>query len=582
MKKRNIAIVLLIIILLNFLAPSIELMASVNKDYYDMETEGGDFEGSIDSSSILLRWIGEIVYTFCYGIENMGAKIVQAFTGKEFFPWADKIIFNAIPILDINFINPAPGSLMKDTSGKETAVGSLIRNIYFTSMSIAIGFLSIVIAISGIRLAFASIAADKAKLKEAVVGWLTCLILIFGLHYILSFTFYLNEKLVQAASTIANNVLESASDSVVKNLKAQADENNEAVVESFLAICEKEALIDSIPIIGEIVSFARDLIKGIGNALNKAWKWITGQDDEENENEIDVETLGKMYPEKSDYLNYFRDTSDEKLHKQRIDVAAAMLKNKYYRANYLDWISGNDTNDITNSGLVGVGKNILITCNDCLGIVDTGYKALRSLYTSVQLVVYQGGGENNQPFKSVAGAIDESEMGDNKGDLIAQREKTQLDADKGYLYALINSTEDYNNMIAECDEQIIDASHELTKDGANKSGLKSKIFAYNMQKLYAGAYYEYIYEGQDKYLPKASDTISSLGDYFRESTWYVDTANGDWAPTSMNVVSSICYGVFIIQSLMFLFAYFKRFFYVLILSLIGPIVVIFDYLSKSV
>lgn len=582
MKKRNIAIVLLIIILLNFLAPSIELMASVNKDYYDMETEGGDFEGSIDSSSILLRWIGEIVYTFCYGIENMGAKIVQAFTGKEFFPWADKIIFNAIPILDINFINPAPGSLMKDTSGRETTIGSMIRNIYFTSMSIAIGFLSIVIAISGIRLAFASIAADKAKLKEAVVGWLTCLILIFGLHYILSFTFYLNEKLVQAASTIANNVLESASDSVVEKLKAQADENNEAVVESFLAICEREALIDSIPIIGEVVSFARDLIKGIGNALNKAWKWITGQDDEENENEIDVETLGTMYPEKDDYLRYFRDTSDEKLHKQRIDVAAAMLKNKYYRANYLDWISGNDTNDITNAGVAGVGKNILIACNDCLGIVDTGYKALRSLYTSVQLVVYQGGGENNQPFKSVAGAIDESKMGDNKGDLIAQREKTQLDADKGYLYALINSTEDYNNMIAECDEQIIDASHELTKEGANKSGLKSKIFAYNMQKLYAGAYYEYIYEGQDKYMPKASDTISSLGDYFRESTWYVDTANGDWAPTSMNVVSSICYGVFIIQSLMFLFAYFKRFFYVLILSLIGPIVVIFDYLSKSV
>lgn len=582
MKKRNIAIVLLIIILLNFLAPSIELMASVNKDYYDMETEGGDFEGSIDSSSILLRWIGEIVYTFCYGIENMGAKIVQAFTGKEFFPWADKIIFNAIPILDINFINPAPGSLMKDTSGRETTIGSMIRNIYFTSMSIAIGFLSIVIAISGIRLAFASIAADKAKLKEAVVGWLTCLILIFGLHYILSFTFYLNEKLVQAASTIANNVLESASDSVVEKLKAQADENNEAVVESFLAICEREALIDSIPIIGDIVGFAKDLIKGIGNALGKVWKWITGKDDEENEDEISVETLGTMYPEKDDYLRYFRDTSDEKLHKQRIDVAAAMLKNKYYRANYLDWISGNDTNDITNAGVAGVGKNILIACNDCLGIVDTGYKALRSLYTSVQLVVYQGGGENNQPFKSVAGAIDESKMGDNKGDLIAQREKTQLDADKGYLYALINSTEDYNNMIAECDEQIIDASHELTKEGANKSGLKSKIFAYNMQKLYAGAYYEYIYEGQDKYMPKASDTISSLGDYFRESTWYVDTANGDWAPTSMNVVSSICYGVFIIQSLMFLFAYFKRFFYVLILSLIGPIVVIFDYLSKSV
>lgn len=581
MNKRNIAIVLLIVILLNFLAPSFQLSAAVNKDYYDMETGGDDFSGTIDSSSILLRWIGEIMYTFCYGIENMGAKIVQAFTGKEFFPWADKIIFNTIPILDVNFINPAPGSLMKDTSGNETVIGSIIRNLYFTSMSIAIGFLSIVIAVSGIRLAFASIAADKAKLKESIVSWITCLLLIFGLHYILSFTFYVNEKLVQTASVVANNVLENASDSVAKNLKAQADENNEAIVESFLAICEREALIDSIPIVGEIVSFARNLIQGIGKALDKAWKWITGQDSEED-NEIDVETLKTMYPEKSDYLNYFRDKSDEKLHKQRIDVAAAMLKNKYYRANYLDWISGNDTNDITNAGLVGLGKNILITCNDCLGIVDTGYKALRSLYTSVQLVVYQGGGKDNQPFNSVAAAIDDSKLKGDNSELVTQREKTKLDAQNGYLYALINSTDDYNKMIAECDKALIEANHELTKEGANKSALNTKIFALNMQKLYAGAYYEYIYEGEDKYVPRASDTISSLGEFFRESTWYVDTANGDWAPTSMNVVSSICYGIFIIQSLMFLFAYLKRFFYVLILSLMGPVVVIFDYLGKVV
>lgn len=581
MNKRNIAIVLLIVILLNFLAPSFQLSAAVNKDYYDMETGGDDFSGTIDSSSILLRWIGEIMYTFCYGIENMGAKIVQAFTGKEFFPWADKIIFNTIPILDVNFINPAPGSLMKDTSGNETVIGSIIRNLYFTSMSIAIGFLSIVIAVSGIRLAFASIAADKAKLKESIVSWITCLLLIFGLHYILSFTFYVNEKLVQTASVVANNVLENASDSVAKNLKAQADENNEAIVESFLAICEREALIDSIPIVGEIVSFARNLIQGIGKALDKAWKWITGQDSEED-NEIDVETLKTMYPEKKDYLNYFRDKSDEKLHKQRIDVAAAMLKNKYYRANYLDWISGNDTNDITNAGLVGLGKNILITCNDCLGIVDTGYKALRSLYTSVQLVVYQGGGKDNQPFNSVAAAIDDSKLKGDNSELVTQREKTKLDAQNGYLYALINSTDDYNKMIAECDKALIEANHELTKEGANKSALNTKIFALNMQKLYAGAYYEYIYEGEDKYVPRASDTISSLGEFFRESTWYVDTANGDWAPTSMNVVSSICYGIFIIQSLMFLFAYLKRFFYVLILSLMGPVVVIFDYLGKVV
>lgn len=588
MKKRNIAIFLLVITLFNFLAPSVQIKAVVNTDYYNMESDADDFEGSIDSSSILLRWTGEIVYTLASGVESLGAKIVKAFTGKEFFPWADKIIFNSIPILDINFINPAPGSLMKDTSGNETTIGKIIRNIYFTSLSIAVGFLGIIVAIYGIRLAIASIAADKAKYKEAIVNSLVCLALIFGLHYLLSFTFYLNEKLVQVASNILNDVMSSASDSVVKNLKAQADENNEAMVESFLARCEKEALVESIPIIGDVISFAHDLLDSIGKALSRAWKWFTNSEDSEDELSTDV--LGDMYPEKDTYLNWFRDKSDETTHNVRINVAAYMLKNKYYRANYLKWISGNDTNNITESGLKGVGRNILIACNDCLGIVDTGYKALRSLFTSVALVTYQGSG---QAFKSVAeatsDAIDTATDGNgkkkyenpDKTDLDKQKENSKLDTEKGYLYTIVTSTEDYNKIMDECDKQITQAKNELTKEGANKSALKTKIFAYNLQKLYASAYYEYVYDGDDKYTPKASDTISSLGDYFKEVSWYVDTDNGDWAPTSMNVVGAICYGVFIIQSLLFLVSYFKRFFYVIILSLIGPIVVIFDYMSKA-
>ena len=578
MKKKNIAIFLLVLTFLNFLTPSIQTMAAVNTDYYDMESGSEDFEGTIDSSSILLRWTGEIVYTLAFGVETLGANIVKAFTGKEFFPWADKIVFNAIPILDINFINPAPGSLMKDASGNETTIGKILRNIYFTSLSIAIGFLSIVIAISGIRLAVASIAADKAKYKEAIVHWLICLVLIFGLHYLLSFTFYLNEKLVQAASNIANDALSTASDSVVNNLKLQADEDNEAIVESFLARCEKEALIESIPIVGDIIGFAKDLINAIGNALSAAWKWLTGG--EKTEDTISVDQLKTMYPEKDDYLNYFRDKSNEEVHKMRIDVAAYLLKDKYYRANYLQWISGNDTNSITNSGLAGVGRNILITCNDCLGVVDTGYKALRSLFTSVALITYQGS-DDGKPFKSVAEAVDRSEMKDTT-ELDNQAKKTELDAENGYLYTVIKSTEDYNNIIDTCNEEITKAKEDLNKDGADKSALNTKIFGLTMQKLYAAAYYEYVYEGDDKYTPKASDTISSLGDYFKSSSWYVDTANGDWAPTSMNVVSAVCYGVFIIQSLMPLFAYFKRFFYVVILSLIGPVVVIFDYMGKSI
>ena len=47
-------------------------------------------------------------------------------------------------------------------------------------------------------------------------------------------------------------------------------------------------------------------------------------------------------------------------------------------------------------------------------------------------------------------------------------------------------------------------------------------------------------------------------------------------------IPTVLYLVFLIQSLMFLFAYFKRLFYVVILAIIAPIVVIYDFLGKAV
>ena len=585
MNRKKLEIFLLVIILFNIFVPRLKVNAKVNTDYFDINSSSEtNNNGEIAASSIVLKWAGEILYTLSYGIENAGANIVKAFTGKAFFPWADKIIFNTIPILDINFINPAPGSLMKDTSGNITFIGNVIRNIYFTSLSISLGFLSIVIAVAAIRLAVASMASEKAKYKEAIAHWLTCLILLFTLHYAFSFMFYLNEKLVESASKIASSTLASSSDSVVNNLKNEADKDNEKIVTAFVNKCAEKALIEKIPIVGEIVSWAKDLINAIGKAISAAWKWLTG--DTNKEDEISVDQLKKMYPKKQDYIDWFKDTNDPE-HEVRMNVAAYLLKNKYYRANYLEWIAGNDTNSLTESGVEGVGRNILIACNDCLGIVDTGYKALRTLFTSVAMITYKGNGTDGQPFESVAAAVNTDGASEEaKTDLENQKQKSKLNDDgkTSYYYQIIKSTDDYNEFLRDIDEKLNAAEKQLreTNDDNQKKKLKNDIFGYNLSKIYAAAYYEYVYQGDDKYKPEASDTISTLGEYFRKSSWYVDTDRGDWAPTTINVVSAMCYAIFIIQSLMFLIAYFKRFFYVIILAIIGPIVVVYDFLVKSI
>lgn len=586
MNRKKVAIFLLVIVLFSIIVPKVNIQAAVNVNYYDYEADAEVGDGDLGASSIVIKWAAEILYTICDGVEFAAGNFVRAFTGKAFFPWADKIIFNTIPILDVNFINPAPGSLMKDTSGNETTIGKMIRNMYFTSLSLAIGFLGIVIAVAAIRLAVSTIASEKAKYKEAIVQWLTCIVLLFVLHYLLAFMFYLNERLVVIAGKISSEMLSEASDNMVKKLKAESDKDNEAIVTAFVNRCEKEALIHSIPIVGKVIKFAENLIHSICNAIDAIWKWFN-PDKEDAEDKISKSQLGKMYPNKKDYANYFKDKSNPE-HEMRINVAAYLLKNKYYRKNYLDWISGNDTNSITESGLTGVGKNILITCNDCLGIVDTGYKALRTIFTSVAMVTYKGGknykGEDTGlPYESVAAEANV----DSTDEIEEEKRKSALTnaayADDVYYYQIIKSTKDYNDYIRICDEQI--SANNKKKDEASSDDDKKKysnnIFILNLSKIYAGAYYEYVYQGSDKYIPTTSDTVSSLGDFFKQTSWYVDTAAGDWAPTTINVVSTICYAMFIVQSLMFVFAYFKRLFYVVILSVIGPIVVVFDYFKKS-
>jgi len=171
-------------------------------------------------------WItGTILGTFGKCIAGLGFMFEMTIRGAiglltfdasnvQIYPWADRVIFNGMPLLDVNFINPEPGSLFMKADKSYTAIGNTVRSVYFTGMSIAIGFMGIVVAVMAIKLAISSIAAEKAKYKEAVTHWLMALILIFGLHYIIAFVFYLNEQLVEVASNMVNGILEDRLDEI--------------------------------------------------------------------------------------------------------------------------------------------------------------------------------------------------------------------------------------------------------------------------------------------------------------------------------------------------------------------------------
>lgn len=211
MKKYKKVFVFLGIILLSCIFVSKlrdnAVFAAINTQYGQTSGEVKLTQDSAESGT-LLGLLTIAIVSFGSLVEWITSMVMGLLVNSSgFFPWADKIIFNTIPVLDVNFINPAKGSLFADSSGAFTAVGNVVRSIYFTGLSIGLGFLGIIVAVMAIKMAISTIASEKAKYKESIITWITALVLLFGLHYALSFVFYLNEKMVEIASNIVKTQL---------------------------------------------------------------------------------------------------------------------------------------------------------------------------------------------------------------------------------------------------------------------------------------------------------------------------------------------------------------------------------------
>lgn len=233
MKSRILKKVLLIFLVFNiFIFGVSNVYAEVNQKYGTLNKGDVDQTDPTDSSetgtlvgviSIAFLQIGKLIESLVSWLMNL----LSSGMINE-FPWADKIIFNTVAVLDVNFINPAQGSLFTLGNGQ---IGNIIKNIYFTGLSVAIGFLSIVVGVMAIRMAISTIAADKARYKESIVTFLTALVLLFGTHFLLSFTFYLNEKLVEVASDIVKDAVKNEEQNgiVIGNNGATSNESETVV-----------------------------------------------------------------------------------------------------------------------------------------------------------------------------------------------------------------------------------------------------------------------------------------------------------------------------------------------------------------
>lgn len=226
-------VITLFVIILNM---SSNVYAAINTEY---KVDSKVVDESLDDkakSSILLDAIGNLIYVMASFGEWLIGVIFKAIastggtSGEMTFPWADAIVFNAVEVLDINFLNAADGSIIALIKG-------VITKIYGTIFGVAISFFSIAVLIMGIKIAISTIASDKAKYKQALWDWLLGLVLLFTIHIFISFVFYLNEELVKVASGIATTSLEEATyknNIKIDTANESAEANAQETMENFV------------------------------------------------------------------------------------------------------------------------------------------------------------------------------------------------------------------------------------------------------------------------------------------------------------------------------------------------------------
>lgn len=108
----------------------------------------------------------------------------------------DKIIFNKVPLLDVNvFSDTAGGYKLKDDSSLQIIRDS-VASWYYIIRNITIAVMLIILIYVGIRMAITTVASEKAEYKRMLVSWVVGFLIIFLIQYFLILVLNINSSIL--------------------------------------------------------------------------------------------------------------------------------------------------------------------------------------------------------------------------------------------------------------------------------------------------------------------------------------------------------------------------------------------------
>lgn len=208
-KKFIFSLVVILMLIGLFLHINNSLYAATNPEYYSAPSNFqkwiNDFFSKILDKSVgvlgkpfaaLVNLVNIILFIVLYSVF-----VASGISDGLKFPFPDQVIFNGLPMLDPNFINPNG-----DSGSMVNIMKDIVQNFYYSFFALAGTVFVLAAVVIGIKLAFSALASEKARYKEAIKNWIMGLGMLFLMHFVLAGMFAINEQICISASIICKKV----------------------------------------------------------------------------------------------------------------------------------------------------------------------------------------------------------------------------------------------------------------------------------------------------------------------------------------------------------------------------------------
>lgn len=596
MKKKTYKIIICISLVVMLFTNFTSVFGAIN-DSYSKNTKVT--ETSLESKikdSVLLDVLANMINAVASLAESLIGGIFSVLTGDNIFPWADRIIFNSIGFLDINFLNPDESSLF-GASNAPSILGKVVKRVYSTIFSLAVLFLGVAVGVMAIRLAISSIAAEKAKYKQAIVNWATCIVMLFLMHYILAFVFWVNEQMVEIASNILISTIEkeglgdvnfqealnsvlSPEERINKFVNANAKDKKDQLKKYKDTFDANPEITSNLIMNSDYCPPASNISKNaVGRLFNAAledstsegfWKFVGSTDDymlEISSPVLQYDVEDAVSISKKDAATYQKESNNGKFSATHGTIFPNTTKGR-------EAFKASDDYKQTLAWYVAlIGNHFTALPSQTLGVSTSGnmwedlsdFQSENIIYEKVNYLPSNEGG-----YWSL---VSSNEQSDFINRLKNKYKKGRIDGDVDVCQADIYKSCSVSDL------------EEILGNSVVNYAIKYRL---KVDQAIIGAA-----SNKTAVSTSANDIIANLGSFFKQSAYVYTTETkttdegGEetkvtgWRASKLSVTGALLYGIFIFQSCMYLIMYVKRLFYVIMLAMFGPIVVIYDFFMKS-